>query len=79
MLKISLRSQYKEERGASLVEYALLASLIAIISIIAVRNFGNKVSDKMDYVGLAVEGDYSRIAGTTSGPGASGPPPPPGP
>jgi pilus assembly protein Flp/PilA len=32
------------ERGASMVEYALLVALIAIIAIVAVRTVGNQVS-----------------------------------
>ena len=34
----------KPERGASLVEYALLVALIAIICIVAVRTLGRKAS-----------------------------------
>ena len=34
----------KEEKGASMVEYALLVVLIAIIALVAVRLAGNEVS-----------------------------------
>ena len=34
----------KKEKGASLVEYALLVALIAVIAIVAVRAVGSKVS-----------------------------------
>ena len=34
----------KEERGASLVEYALLVALIAVVCIVAIRVLGNKAS-----------------------------------
>ena len=34
----------KTEKGASLVEYALLVALIAIAAIVAVRSIGSKVS-----------------------------------
>jgi Flp pilus assembly pilin Flp len=34
-----------EERGASMVEYALLVVLIAIVGFLAVSNFGGAVSD----------------------------------
>ena len=34
----------KKERGASLVEYALLVALIAVICIVAVRVLGQKAS-----------------------------------
>lgn len=36
----------KNEKGASLVEYALLVALIAIIAIAAVQALGNRVSNK---------------------------------
>jgi Flp pilus assembly pilin Flp len=36
----------KEEKGASLVEYALLVALIAVICIVAVRILGQKASQK---------------------------------
>lgn len=35
-----------KERGASLVEYALLVSLIAVACIVAVRTLGSKVSQQ---------------------------------
>ena len=34
----------KEEKGASMVEYALLVVLIAIVALIAIRLAGNEVS-----------------------------------
>lgn len=34
----------KEEKGASMVEYALLVVLIAIIALVAIRLAGNEVS-----------------------------------
>ena len=40
----------REEEGASMVEYALLVALIAIIAIAAVGFGGNAVSDKFDTV-----------------------------
>ena len=41
----------REERGASLVEYALLVVLIAIVAILAVRFAGNEVSSTFSEVG----------------------------
>jgi len=35
----------ERERGASLVEYALLLALIALVSIVAVTTLGSDVSD----------------------------------
>ena len=36
----------KKEKGASLVEYALLVALIAIVALIAVKGLGGAVSNK---------------------------------
>ena len=36
----------RSERGASLVEYALLVALIAVVCIVAITVLGNKVSNK---------------------------------
>ena len=38
--------QTKKEKGASLVEYALLVALIAVIAIAAVQALGSRVSAK---------------------------------
>ena len=40
----------KEEKGASLVEYALLVALIAVICIVAIRTLGTKVSDQFQKI-----------------------------
>jgi Flp pilus assembly pilin Flp len=40
----------KRERGASLVEYALLVALIAVIAIVAVRAVGSKVSTRFSTI-----------------------------
>lgn len=39
-----------EERGASLVEYALLVALIAVICIVALRLLGTTISGKFSGV-----------------------------
>ncbi len=44
------------ERGASLVEYALLVALIAVVCIAAVTLLGNNASSKFNSVGSAVGG-----------------------
>jgi pilus assembly protein Flp/PilA len=46
-----LRARFDEERGASLVEYALLVALIAVICIVAVGFLGDQASDTFDEVG----------------------------
>ena len=45
-----LRAKFDEERGASLVEYALLVALIAVVCIAAVTLLGNNASSKFSTV-----------------------------
>ncbi len=51
-----LQARCKTDRGASLVEYALLVALIAVVCIIAIRFLGQSASDKFSEVGSAVDG-----------------------
>jgi pilus assembly protein Flp/PilA len=44
------------ERGASLVEYALLVALIAVVCIVAVTFIGDSGSDKLNEVGSSISG-----------------------
>jgi len=47
-----LRARFgDDERGASLVEYALLVALIAVVCIVAITILGNRASDKFSTVG----------------------------
>jgi Flp pilus assembly pilin Flp len=41
----------KEEKGASMVEYALLVVLIAIVALVAVQLAGNEVSSTFSEIG----------------------------
>ncbi|MGA7201836.1 MAG: Flp family type IVb pilin [Candidatus Cybelea sp.] len=41
---LSLRALWRDETGAQLVEYVLLASLIAIVCIVGVTAFGHSVA-----------------------------------
>lgn len=45
-----------DDRGASLVEYALLVALIAVVCIVAVRFLGTSASEKFDTVGSDISG-----------------------
>ena len=45
---------FKDERGASMVEYALLVVLIAIIAILAITFAGNQVSETFSEIGSAL-------------------------
>lgn len=44
----------KTERGASLVEYALLVALIAVVVIAAITLIGNNASDTLNEVGSSI-------------------------
>jgi len=51
-----LRARFaRDERGASLVEYALLVALIAVVCIVAVTLLGNNASGKYSQVGSALQ------------------------
>jgi len=45
----------RTERGASLVEYALLVALIAVVCIVAVSLLGSNASKKFSSVGSALQ------------------------
>jgi pilus assembly protein Flp/PilA len=50
-----LRAKFgNTERGASLVEYALLVALIAVICIVAIAFLGKSASSKFSTVGSSV-------------------------
>ena len=52
-----LRARFgRDERGASLVEYALLVALIAVICIVAIAFLGKSASTKFSVVGSSVSG-----------------------
>ena len=50
-----LQSRCKTDRGASLVEYALLVALIAVVCIGAVTVLGQNASQKFSSVGSAIK------------------------
>jgi pilus assembly protein Flp/PilA len=51
-----LRARFgRSERGASLVEYALLVALIAVVCIVAVSLLGKNASKKFSTVGSAIQ------------------------
>jgi pilus assembly protein Flp/PilA len=50
-----LQSKVDSERGASLVEYALLVALIAVVCIIAITFLGQTASSKFDTVGQSID------------------------
>jgi pilus assembly protein Flp/PilA len=48
--------QTKKQKGASLVEYALLVALIAVICIVAISALGQKVSTSFSSIASGVAG-----------------------
>lgn len=44
----------KQEKGASLVEYALLAALIAVVCIVAITFLGQSASTQFSAIGSAI-------------------------
>lgn len=44
------RTRWEQQRAASLVEYVLVVSLVAIVALLAVTTFGVTVSDKFDNI-----------------------------
>ncbi len=55
-LRALLTARCKTDRGASLVEYALLVALIAVVCILAVTFLGKAASSKFSGVGSAIQG-----------------------
>jgi pilus assembly protein Flp/PilA len=55
-LKTWLIAQAKTERGASLVEYALLVALIAVVCIGAVSFLGGNAEEKFSEIGNSIGG-----------------------
>ena len=51
-----LQARCKTDRGASLVEYALLVALIAVVCIAAVTFIGKSADTKFSTVGSSIKG-----------------------
>lgn len=51
-----VRSHVKSERGASLVEYALLVALIAVVCIGAATFLGGNISKRFGTIGSSIGG-----------------------
>jgi pilus assembly protein Flp/PilA len=49
-----LRTKVQSERGASLVEYALLVALIAVVCIVAITFLGHAASSTFSGVGASI-------------------------
>ena len=53
-LSVWLRAHVNAQRGASLVEYALLVALIAVVCIAAITTLGGEASSKFTTVGDSI-------------------------
>jgi pilus assembly protein Flp/PilA len=51
-----ITSWMREEKGASMVEYALLVVLIAIVALVAVQIAGTEVSETFSEIASGLEG-----------------------
>ncbi len=51
---LTARLNIQNERGAALVEYALLLALIAVVCIVALTTLGGKASSKFDDIGSSL-------------------------
>ena len=49
-----LRAKVQSERGASLVEYALLVALIAVVCIVAIQFLGKSASSTFGSIGSSI-------------------------
>jgi len=49
-----LRSLIDDEAGQDLIEYALIAALIAVSAIAAMRGLGNKISNEFNTIGTSI-------------------------
>ncbi len=54
VLKTWILARVKSDRGASLVEYALLVALIAVVCIIAVTILGREANESFSSTGSAI-------------------------
>ena len=54
ILKTWIQARIKSDRGASLVEYALLVALIAVVCLVAISFLGDKASEEFSSVGRSL-------------------------
>lgn len=52
--RTALTAHLRSERGAGMVEYALLVALIAIVLVVAISFFAGKLNDSFNSFGTAV-------------------------
>lgn len=50
------RALHRDERGAAMVEYAIVTAVIAVVALTAAQALGNAVTDVFDDITTALEG-----------------------
>ncbi len=50
-----LRKIFKNSKGATAIEYALIASLIAVVAITGMKSIGSKVKDQLNNIANAID------------------------
>lgn len=55
-MRESIRAFLKEKDGASAIEYAIIAGLIAVVIIAGATILGGEISDIFDRIGKTLEG-----------------------
>lgn len=52
-----VRKMFKNEEGATAIEYGLIAALIAVAAIVAMGSLGNTLSDTFNEVDSSMQGN----------------------
>ena len=74
MVLVSSKKLLKDQKGASLVEYALIACCVAIVALAGVTVVGDEVSGTFEFVGKRIE-DAGRTEPPDGGCKPGDPPP----
>ena len=61
MLKKILSSLKLSKKGATAIEYALIASLIAVVAIAGMRLIGNKISSQLNNIASAIDNASTNV------------------
>ena len=56
MLRSWVRSMIRDEKGATMVEYALMVALIAVIALVAVKVLGTNASSTFNTAAASIGG-----------------------
>jgi len=67
-----LQKRLRDQKGQGMTEYIIIAILIAIVVIVAVRSLGTSVSGKFNEAAQAVDGLSGQGGGQGGGQGQTG-------